>query len=63
MPKCISIDKNLHNPTKIIDGCQGLREILTDINSCDQNCSYAKWLNWEGGSGIPSVNLWQGSLS
>ena len=45
MPKCIPIDTNQHNPTKIIDGCQGLKHILTDINSCDQNCSYAKWLN------------------
>ena len=40
---------------KIINGCQGLKEILTDINSCDQNCSHAKWLNRERESGIPSV--------
>ena len=31
MPKCLPIDTNEHNPTKIIDGCQGLNEILTDI--------------------------------
>ena len=33
MPKCIPIDTNQHNPTKIIDGCQGLKEILTDITA------------------------------
>ena len=45
LPKCIPVDTNQHNLTKIIDECQGLKEILADINSCDQNCSYAKWLN------------------
>ena len=33
MPKCIPIDTNQHNPAKIIDGCQGLKEILTDITA------------------------------
>ena len=33
MPKCIPIDKNQQNPIKIIDGCQGLKEILTDITA------------------------------
>ena len=28
---CIHIDTHHHNLTKIIDGCQGLKEILTDI--------------------------------
>ena len=30
MPKCMPIDKNWHNATKIIDGCQVLKEISTD---------------------------------
>ena len=30
MPKCIPIDTNQHNPTKIIDGCQVIIEILAD---------------------------------
>ena len=30
MPKCIPIGTNQHNPTKIIDGCQGIIEILAD---------------------------------
>ena len=30
MPKCIHIDTNQCNPTKIIDGYQRLKEILTD---------------------------------
>ena len=33
MHKCIHIDTKQHNPTKIIDGCQGLKEILTDITA------------------------------
>ena len=30
MPKCMTIDTNQHNPTKIIDGCQVITEILAD---------------------------------
>ena len=30
MPKCMPIDTNQHNPTKIIDGCQVKMEISTD---------------------------------
>ena len=30
MPKCICIDTGQHNPTKIIDRCQGIIEILAD---------------------------------
>ena len=30
MPKCMPIDTEQHNPTKIIDGCQGIIEILAD---------------------------------
>ena len=30
MPKCIPIDTNQHNPTKIIDGCQEIMKILPD---------------------------------
>ena len=30
MPKCMPIDRNQHNPTKIIDGCQVLAEISKD---------------------------------
>ena len=29
MPKCMPIDTNQHNPTKIIDGCQVLKDIST----------------------------------
>ena len=61
--KCIPIDTNQHNPTKIIDGCQELKEILADINSCDQNCSYAKWLNWERGKWNPWCHLVAGEFS
>ena len=39
MPKYLSIDTNQHIPTKIISGCQGLKEILADINSCDQTAA------------------------
>ena len=45
MPKCMPISTNQHNPTKIIDGCQVITEILADTkNSCSQKCSYAIWL-------------------
>ena len=30
MPKCMPIDTNQHNPTKIIDGCEVIMEISTD---------------------------------
>ena len=30
MSKCMYIDTNQHNPTKIIDGCQVIIEISTD---------------------------------
>ena len=30
MPKCMPIDINQHNPTKIIDGCQDIIKILAD---------------------------------
>ena len=30
MPKCMPVDTNQHNPTKIIDGCQVVIEISTD---------------------------------
>ena len=30
MPKCMPIDTNQHNPTKIIDVCQVIIEISTD---------------------------------
>ena len=30
MPKCMPIDTNQHNPTKLIDGCQVIIEISTD---------------------------------
>ena len=55
MPKCMPIDTNQHNPTKIIDGCQVIIEISTEKNSCCQKCSYAIMLNWGRGSGIPSI--------
>ena len=30
MPKCMLIDTNQHNPTKIIDGCQEIIKISAD---------------------------------
>ena len=30
MPKCMPIDTNQHNPTKIIDECQEIMKILAD---------------------------------
>ena len=30
MPKCMPIDSNQHNPTKVIYGCQVIIEISTD---------------------------------
>ena len=30
MPKCMPIDTNQHNPTKIIDGCQEIVQMLAD---------------------------------
>ena len=30
MPKCMPIDTNQQNPTKIIDGCQEIIKILAD---------------------------------
>ena len=30
MPKCMPIDTNIHNPTKIIEGCQVIVKILAD---------------------------------
>ena len=30
MPKCMPIDTNQHNPTKIIEGCQEIIKILVD---------------------------------
>ena len=30
MPKCMPIDTNQHNPTKIIEGCQEIIKILAD---------------------------------
>ena len=30
MPKCMPIDTNQHNLTKIIDGCQEIIKILAD---------------------------------
>ena len=56
MPKCMPIDTNQHNPTKIIDGCQVSMEISTDKKTdVAKKSSYAICLNYERGSGIPSM--------
>ena len=39
MPKCIPIYTSQHNPTKIIDGWQELKEIFADIIAVTKTAS------------------------
>ena len=56
MPKCMPIDTNQYNPTKIIEGCQEIIKILTDKKSAvAQHAAMQYGWNWERESGIPSM--------
>ena len=64
MPKCMPTDTNQHNPTKIIDGCQVLKEISADINSCGQKmklCNMAELRKRKWNSQC-CATLWQGEF-
>ena len=61
----MSIDTNQHNPTKIIDGCQVIIDILADKkNSCSQKmqlCNMAE-IEKEEVEFPACATLWQGNL-
>ena len=44
MSKCMPIDTNQHNPTKIIDGCQVIIKILADKKQLLPKMRYTIWL-------------------
>ena len=53
MPKCIPIDTNQHNPTKKIDGCQGLKGILTYITAVTKTAAMQHgWIEKEQGKSL-----------
>ena len=56
MPKCMPIDTNQHNPTKIINGCQDIIKILADKKTAvGQNAAMQYGWNWARESGITSM--------
>ena len=64
MPKCMPIDTKQHNPTKIIDGCQVLKEISTDKKQLlpkMQLCNMAELRQRKWNSQC-CATLWQGNL-
>ena len=65
MPKCMPIDTNQHNPTKIIDGCQVIIEILADkktaVTQKMQLCNMAE-IEKEEVEFPACASLWQGGL-
>ena len=64
MPKCMPIDTNQHNPTKIIDGCQVLKEISTDKKQLlpkMQLCNMAELRKRKWNSQC-CATLWKGNL-
>ena len=64
MPKCLPIDTNQHNPTKINDGCQVVIEISTDKKTAAakmQLCNMAELRKRKWNSQCCAI-LWQGNL-
>ena len=64
MPKCMTIDTNQHNPTKIIDGCQVITKILADKKTAVakmQLCNMAE-IEKEEVEFPACATLWQGNL-
>ena len=64
MSKCMPIDTNQHNPTKIIDGCKVLKEISTDKKTAvakRELCNMAELRKRKWNSQC-CATLWQGNL-
>ena len=65
MPKCMPIDTHQHNPTKLIDGCHGIIEILADKKTAVakmQLCNMAE-IEKEEVEFQASATLWQGEFT
>ena len=65
MPKCMPIDTNQHNPTKIIDGCQEIIKILADKKQLYpkmQLCNMAE-IGEEEVEYLACATLWQGEFT
>ena len=64
MPKCMPIDTNQHNPTKIIDECQVIIEISTDKKTAVTKNAAMQYgrIEKEEVEFSACVTLWQGNL-